>query len=65
MLHYAKVKLKLNYLEIIHRKIYYIQQALGKLKAKFHCTQSMYGAKKLNAAFPALVSNTVNLKAFS
>ena len=36
MLHYAEVKLKLNYLEIIHRKIYYIQQALGKLKAKFH-----------------------------
>ena len=65
MLHCAEVKLKLNYLEIIHWKIYYIQQALGKLKTKFHCTQSMYGAKKLDAAFPVLVWNTVTLKAFS
>ena len=55
MLHCAEVKLKLNYLEIIHWKIYYIQQALGKLKTKFHCTQSMYGAKKLDTAFPVVV----------
>lgn len=55
MLHYAEVKLKLNYLEIIHRKIYCIQQALEKLQAKFHCTQSMYGAKKLDTAFPVVV----------